>query len=105
MTASDEAARFLNGRAPADPGERRAATGERARLRDLLLRDRLDDDETAELEELSKKFRDGDLEGRPPRTVRRRQSVAGDGDRDGGGRGRATPPTASQRAAEQLRGW
>lgn len=106
-TASEKAAAFLATGAKSDgaPGVERPATGEYARLRELLIdRDTLDDDEAEELADLAGKWRAGTIEGRPKRTVRKRESVAGDGDRDGKGRERTTPQTASEAAAARLRG-
>ena len=106
-TASEQAAAFLghgSGTKDETPGVERPATGGFARLRELLVdRDTLDDDEADELADLAGKWRAGELEGRPKRTVRKRESVAGDGDRDGKGRERTTPETASDKAAAILR--
>lgn len=105
-TASEQAAAFLTGAASGDrPGETRGATGDYARLRELLIeKDELTDDEAAELVELSDKRRSGALTGRPKTVVYKRQSVAGESDRDGD---RGAPPsarTASEKAANFLRG-
>lgn len=105
-TASEKAASFLLGGGAPDetPKPAPAAGDEMGRLRQLVELDEMTDDETEELEALSKKWRAGTIELAPKKAVRRRQSVAGDGDRDGHGNGReSAPQTASERAAAQLR--
>lgn len=105
-TASEQAAAFLIEKTatPAAPATSAPAGDDYARLRELVALDDLDDDETEELAELSKKWRAGEIERAPKKAVRRRQSVAGEGDRDGSGKGReSAPQTASERAAAQLR--
>jgi len=105
-TASEQAAAFLAG-TPKDeaPGVERPATGEFARLRELLgQEDEWTDDEADEFADLVAKRRAGTLEGAPKRTVRKRDSVAGDGDRDGAAYAdRSKPATASEKAAAFLR--
>ncbi|KJL25934.1 hypothetical protein RN51_00441 [Microbacterium oxydans] len=102
-TASEQAAAFLAAKT-ADgerEGERQGATGEYARLRDLIEKDDLTDDESAEFSSLAEKRRAGTLEGRPRRTVYKRQSVAGERSEDGRP---TTAPTASDQAARFLQG-
>lgn len=104
-TASEQAAAFLAG-TPKDeaPGVERPATGGFARLRELLGKDGdFTDDEADEFADLAAKRRAGTLDGAPKRTVRKRDSVAGERDRDGKGRERTKQPTASETAAAFLR--
>lgn len=105
-TASEQAAAFLAG-TPKDeaPGDERPATGGFARLRELLGKDGdFTDDEADEFADLAAKRRAGTLDGAPKRTVRKRESVAGERDRDGEGRERGPKPaTASESAAAFLR--
>lgn len=103
--ASEKAASFLLGNGASAASKPAPAAGdEYGRLRQLVALDELDEDETEELEALSAKYRAGTIERAPKKAVRRRQSVAGDGDRDGHGNGReSAPQTASERAAAQLR--
>jgi hypothetical protein len=105
-TASEKAAAFLMGNSTGDerPGTQRPATGEYARLRELVLSDDdLSDDDMEEMRELNAKYRAGTITGSPARTAYKRQSVAGEreGDNMGGGR---EPQTASERAAAHLLG-
>ena len=104
-TASEQAAAFLAGTKDEAPGVERPATGEFARLRELLGKDGdFTDDEADEFADLAAKRRAGTLEGAPKRTVRKRDSVAGERDRDGKGRERESKPeTASEKAAAFLR--
>ncbi len=103
-TASEQAAAFLAGTKDEAPGVERPATGEFARLRELLgQEDEWTDDEADEFADLVAKRRAGTLEGAPKRTVRKRDSVAGERDRDGKGREREMPESASARAAAILR--
>lgn len=102
--ASEKAATFLLDGAKPETPKPAAAGDDYARLRELVALDDLDDDETEELADLSAKWRAGKIARAPKKAVRRRQSVAGDGDRDGSGKGReSAPQTASERAAAQLR--
>jgi len=105
-TASEKAAAFLAG-TPKDeaPGVERPATGGFARLRELLGKDGdFTDDEADEFADLAAKRRAGTLDGAPKRTVRKRESVAGDSDRDGAAYAdRSKPATASEKAAAFLR--
>lgn len=102
-TASEEAAAFLAGSTSGErPLETRGATGEYARLRELVLADGdHTEDEAAEYDELIAKRRAGTLTGNPPRTIRKRPSVAGD---RGDEYAAKAPKTASEIAAAQLRG-
>ncbi|HCU77956.1 MAG TPA: hypothetical protein DGU37_05530 [Microbacterium sp.] len=103
-TASEQAAAFLAGTKDEAPGVERPATGEFARLRELLgQEDEWTDDEADEFADLAAKRRAGTLDGAPKRTVRKRASVAGERDRDGRGREREIPATASEKAAAFLR--
>ena len=103
-TASEQAAAILAGTKDETPGVERPATGEFARLRELFFKDGdFTDDEADEFADLAAKRRAGTLEGAPKRTVRKRESVAGERDRDGKGREREIPESASARAAAILR--
>lgn len=103
-SASEQAAAFLTGANTADerPLETRGATGEYARLRELVAKDDLSDAETEEFHTLAEKRRAGTLEGSPARSVRKRPSVAGE--REDGVSTSSTPKTASAAAAAQLLG-
>lgn len=105
-TASEKAAAALLARSGSNPAsEVRPATGERARLLELIERDEpLTDDESEEFAELAKKSRAGTLSGSPERTVRKRPSVAGD---RVGRESVSSPATASETAAHAIlsRGW
>lgn len=108
-TASEAAAARLNGGATDRErvGETRAETGDYARFRALMRRDDFTDDETTEFADLAGKWRAGTLEGRAKRTIYKRESVAGDNDRNGDAASRsasASPTAASEAAAAQL-GW
>lgn len=105
MSASDDAAAFLaestkrNERA----AETRGETGDYARLRELIAADGdLSDAEAEEFADLAGKWRSGSLEGSPTRTVRKRQSIAGE-------RNDVVhepkPKSASEQAASFLRGY
>lgn len=101
-TASEKAAAFLTENTDERPtGERRDASGEYARLRDLILQDELTDDESAEFAELAKKRRAGTLTGSPTRTVFKRPSTAGERSEVDVA---PKPPTASEQAAAYLQG-
>lgn len=104
-TASEQAAAFLAGTKDETPGVERPATGGFARLRELLGQEsEWTDDEADEFADLAAKRRAGTLDGAPKRTVRKRDSVAGDGDRDGAAYAdRSKPATASEKAAAFLR--
>lgn len=104
-TASEQAAAFLAAKTAGGEreGERQGATGEYARLRDLIEKDDLTDDESAEFSSLAEKRRAGTLEGRPRRTVYKRQSVAGERS-DESNMPASKPKTASEQAAAFLRG-
>lgn len=104
-TASEQAAAFLAGTKDEAPGVERPATGGFARLRELLgQEDEWTDDEADEFADLASKRRAGTLEGAPKRTVRKRDSVAGERDRDGEGREHGPKPaTASEAAGAFLR--
>lgn len=105
-SASEKAAAFLMGNTTNDerPGTQRAATGDYARLRELVLSDDdFSDDEQAEYDELITKRRAGTLAGSPARTTFKRQSVGGERPGDNEGDGRA-PKTASEIAGAFLTG-
>ncbi|MEV8265846.1 hypothetical protein AB0P00_17045 [Microbacterium sp. NPDC077057] len=104
-TASEQAASFLSSKPAGDKreSERQGATGEYARLRDLIEKDDLNDDESAEFDALAEKRRAGTLEGRARRTVYKRQSIAGERDAEREGRS-DRPLSASERAASFLQG-
>lgn len=105
-TASEQAGAFLagNGTDAERAGERRGASGDYARLRDLIEKDELTDDETGEFESLAEKRRSGTLAGSPTRTVYKRKSIAGERE-DESDRGRPKPKSASEAAAAILRGY
>lgn len=103
-TASEQAAAYLATKIDGErEGERQGATGEYARLRDLIEQDDLTDDESAEFSSLAEKRRAGTLEGRPRRTVYKRQSIAGE--RDESGMSATKPKSASEQAARLLQGY
>lgn len=101
--ASKDAAAFLTEAASGDEreGQRRGATGDYARLADLLGKDDLSAEESDEFDALAAKRRAGTLEGNPRRTVFKRKSVAGERGEDHPAK---TPKTASDIAAAQLLG-
>lgn len=105
-TASEQAGAFLAGNTTGAERESaiRGETGDYARLRELIAKDDLNDDEVGEFETLAEKRRSGTLEGSPRRTVYKRQSVAGERE-DESDRGRPKPKTASEQAANFLRGY
>lgn len=104
-SASEKAAAFLMGDTTnARVGTLRGATGDHARLRELVLdKGDLTEDEQAEFEELVAKRRAGTLSGSPARVTHKRESVGGEreGDNMGGGR---QPRTASEAAGDHLLG-
>lgn len=104
-TASEQAAAFLASKTAGGEreGERQGATGEYERLRDLIEKDDLTDDESAEFDALAEKRRAGTLEGRAKRTVYKRRSIAGERT-DESDRGKPEPKTASEAAGNFLRG-
>lgn len=99
--ASEEAGAFLTGGTPRGerPSATRGATGDYARLADLLTKDDLSDAETDEFNALAEKRRAGTLDGTPRRTVLKRQSVGGERELDLPDK---APKTASDIAAAQL---
>lgn len=103
-TSSNQADQILGGASrPGPAGGVRPATGEYARFRELALQDSdLTDDEMDEFEDLIAKRRAGKLGGRPTRTVVKRESIAGDGDRDGTARSRRPNPSSSEAQAALL---
>lgn len=103
-TASEQAAAFLAAKTADRQGERQGATGDYARLRDLIEKDELSDDESEEFIELADKRRAGTLEGRPQRTTYKRPSVAGER-ADESTTPATKPKTASEQAANFLRGY
>lgn len=110
-TASEAAAARLLGNATGNdhPMNTRPATGERARLAELIDRDDdLNDDESAEFDELASKWRAGKLAGSPERVVRQRRSVAGEREDESAASGRHrtdAPKTASEQAAASVKGY
>lgn len=102
-TASEQAGAFLTGGAHERTAERRAASGDYARLRDLIEKDELTDDESDEFESLADKRRSGTLAGSPTRKVVKRQSVAGERE-DESDRAKPSPKSASEQAARFLQG-
>lgn len=104
-TASEQAASFLTAATTSGQrvSERQGATGEYARLRDLIEKDDLTDDESAEFDTLAEKRRAGTLEGRPRREVFKRRSVAGEREAEREGRP-SRPLSASEQAARMLQG-
>lgn len=103
-TASEQAAAFLATKSDERQGERQGATGDYARLRDLIEKDELTDDESDEFAALADKRRTGTLEGRPQRTTYKRPSVAGERS-DESATPVTKPKTASEQAASFLRGY
>lgn len=104
-SASEKAAAHLLGNGgEQSEGTRRGATGEYARLSELLLSDRkLTADEREEFQELAARHREGTLTGSPARVTRKRESVAGE--RPGDNEPTREPPiTASDIAAAYLLG-
>lgn len=103
MNASEAAAAQILGRTGDDrrPVETRPASGDYARLREYVLdRDELTEEEEADFADLVARKRAGTLEGSPARNVRKRQSTAGESDRNGdAGRKTDPPKTASEIAA------
>lgn len=106
-TASEQAAaQMVGGAADRERvGAIQGETGDYARFRALMRRDDFTDDETTEFADLAGKWRAGTLEGRAKRTVYKRESVAGDNDRNGVDSGHTAPPSptaASEAAAAQI---
>lgn len=101
--ASEEAGAFLTGGTPRGdrPAATRGATGDYARLADLLSKDDLSDAENDEFNTLAEKRRTGKLDGSPRRVVFKRESVGGERGEDHPGK---APKTASDVAAAQLLG-
>lgn len=105
MNASEEAARrILERGSEKRPSRVSGATGEYARLRELVLDiDELDDDQLEELERLSEKKRAGTLGGHAERVVRDRRSTAGEREDESPARSSSSAKTASELAAESVR--